>query len=54
MGNPAVFSPTDVNKRNKKTFAELYEKTEEKIMKIKSMNYKLVDIWENDFLEMIK
>lgn len=50
-GNPALFDPMDINKNNKKTFGELYKDTIIREHLILQDGYKLVTIWEKDFLE---
>jgi len=48
-GNPLVFSPTDINPKTGTTYGFLYEKTKNKIEEIKSLGYKVVEIWERDW-----
>lgn len=48
-GNPYYFLPNDINKRNKKTFGELYNKTIERQKSIKNLGYNLVNIWASEF-----
>lgn len=47
-GNPAKFHPDDINKRNGKTFGELYQKTLRKEAKIRKLGYNLIVKWETD------
>jgi hypothetical protein len=49
-GNPARFKASDINKRNKKTFGQLYEETKARILRLEEKGYKVVFIWESDFL----
>ena len=48
-GNPKQYNPTSINKNNKKTFEELYNKTIQRENKIKSKGYNLITIWESDW-----
>lgn len=50
-GNPKVFVPTDRNRKNGKTFGELYQKTQEKRKRILESGYELVEIWEDDYVQ---
>ena len=52
-GNPKFYKSSDVNRANKKTYGELYEKTLEKEKALKSAGYKVISIWENDFKEIV-
>ena len=44
-GNPKLYNPNDINKRNNKIFGELYQKTIERETKIKMLGYNLVIMW---------
>ena len=50
-GNPKVYNnnPNNINKANKKTFVELYQKTLAKEQILKSAGYNIVSIWESEF-----
>lgn len=48
-GNPKVYNPTNINWRNKISFAELYDKTLLRENIYLAANYKVISIWENDF-----
>lgn len=48
-GNPAKYSPADVNPVNKTLFGELHNQTLNKISLIIESGYKLVSIWESDY-----
>jgi hypothetical protein len=48
-GNSNKFPPQVINKRNNKTFEELYKATIERESLIKSAGYNLVSIWEKDW-----
>ena len=48
-GNPDKFPPNSVNPTCQKTFAELYQKTLDKINAIKSAGYNLIEVWESDY-----
>lgn len=47
-GNPDMFDPDDYNKRCKKTFGELYERTVRKDNKIRALGYNLIVAWESE------
>ena len=49
-GNPNKFNPNDINKRTKKTFGELYNKTMNRINFLQSHGFNVVYIWENEFI----
>ena len=53
-GNPKIFKEDEYNKTTKCTFGELYQKTLEKEQKIRDMSYKLITIWENDWIKLNK
>ena len=48
-GNPDVFTAEDINRCNKETFGELYQKTLEKAAILKQAGYNVISIWESDF-----
>jgi hypothetical protein len=48
-GNPKLYSKEDLNKKNKKTFGELYERTIKKKEYIELLGYKYVECWEYDW-----
>ena len=50
-GNPKIHKPLDINMANKKTFGELYRKTQEKEEFLKKAGFKIKSIWESDFIE---
>lgn len=50
-GNLNIFKSTDLNKKVNKTFQELYDKTIAREKIILNSGYKLITIWENEFLE---
>jgi len=50
-GNPNKYNPKDINKVKKITFGELYRKTLEKEANLKSAGFKLINIWEDDFVK---
>ena len=49
-GNPVIFSPDKLNKKVKKTFGELYDKTIQKQNHLRSAGYNVVSIWESEYL----
>lgn len=50
-GNPKKYKATELNKKCKKTFGELYQRTVEKENVIKCAGYKLVTMWESDWID---
>ena len=48
-GNPAIFGPNDINKKVKRTFGELHQRTIEKERILKQAGYNVISIWESDF-----
>lgn len=50
-GNPIIYDFDKINIRCNKTFKELYNNTFERFDKIKSLGYKIIYIWENDFIK---
>lgn len=53
-GNLNRFDSNDLNKINKKTFQQLNDKTFERFELFKSQGFKVVYIWESDFLKYEK
>jgi len=53
-GNPRLFKSKDINKRSKKTFGELYQKTLERENLIRNAGYNLIVMWEDDFRLLAK
>ena len=51
-GNPEVkkFNPTKINSHSKKSFGDLYKKTMDRFRLLEKEGYKVVFIWENDFI----
>ncbi|MCK5017730.1 MAG: zinc-ribbon domain-containing protein, partial [Candidatus Peribacteraceae bacterium] len=49
-GNPEIYSAEKINPHNKKSFGELYKKTLERIKLLEENGYKVVYVWENDFV----
>lgn len=45
-GCPKCFNPEDINSVTNSTFQSLYDKTMKKETYIRSLNYKLITIWE--------
>lgn len=52
-GNPNTYDPTKMNTNNKQLFGILYSHTCERIRLIESNGYKLIQIWESDWLKTI-
>lgn len=49
-GNPSVFDPDATNPVTKTSYRELYEKTQIKRRRIVDSGYKLVEVWEHDWI----
>jgi hypothetical protein len=50
-GNPNKYNKNDINILNKKTFGELYKATITREELIKSAGYKIISIWESDWIK---
>lgn len=50
-GNPKMYKDGDYNLKNNILFSELYKSTIEREKYLISKEYKVVSIWENDFIE---
>jgi hypothetical protein len=48
-GNPNTTNSNDINSRNKKTYGELFEITQEKRKLILDAGYNLIEIWHSDW-----
>lgn len=53
-GNPKVFNANDINEVNKFTFGKLYEITCKRTDKLKKLGYNVVEMWENDWKQILK
>jgi hypothetical protein len=53
-GNPEVYKSTSTNRVKQVTFGELYSITMKKKQDILQAGYNIVDIWENDWYNIIK
>jgi hypothetical protein len=53
-GNPKKYNQTDYNKKNGKTFGELYQKTLFRETKIRELGFNLITIWESDWIKLNK
>jgi len=53
-GNPNLYKTYDINKRNGKTFGELYKKTLEREQQIRDFGYNLVVMWEHEWNKINK
>jgi hypothetical protein len=51
-GNPKTKNFTSINQKNKKSFAKLFEETEQRRKLILDAGYSLIDIWESDWIEV--
>ena len=48
-GNPAIYRKNDLNKRNKKTFGQLFDKTKTKFNELRKHGLNVIYVWESDF-----
>jgi hypothetical protein len=53
-GNPKLYSSDIFNNKTKKTMGQLYTNTQVKKEFIISLGYNYVEMWENDWMQMIK
>lgn len=53
-GNPKKYNSTDINKKNSKTFGELYQNTLNKEQQIRDMGFNLITIWESYWIKLNK
>lgn len=53
-GNPNTHNPQDINPISKKSFGSLYKDTMKREKQLKKAGYKIVSIWESDWLELKK
>lgn len=50
-GNPELYSPDDINKRNGKTFGSLYQDTLNYESRLRNAGYTVISIWEHSWLQ---
>jgi len=50
-GNPKIYNQNKINKANKKSFGELYNKTMERENKLLYAGYNVISIWEHDWIK---
>lgn len=53
-GNPVIYSPNKINKKNSISFGELYNRTKKREQLIKNSGYNLVVIWEDEWNKLNK
>ena len=53
-GNPALYSPNEINKISKISFGELYERTKKREQLITESGYNLVVMWEDEWNKINK
>jgi hypothetical protein len=53
-GNPKIYNPEQINKRNKYSFGQLHNELIHRNQKIIDAGYNLVSIWEDDFKKQYK
>lgn len=53
-GNPNVYNQNYINKHNKIKFITLFNKTISRENKLKECGYKIISIWEKDFIKLKK
>lgn len=49
-GNPQKFAPNEINPSNKKSFGQLHRATILKEEKLKQLGFKIISMWEYDFV----
>lgn len=52
-GNPEIYHEKDINNYSGKKFGELYSETINKKKDLESKGYKVISIWESEFLKLI-
>ncbi|XP_028132068.1 uncharacterized protein LOC114327599 [Diabrotica virgifera virgifera] len=50
-GHPECYAPDTINRANKETMSDLYERTVRRVNQIKEAGYNLVEIWECEWLK---
>jgi G:T-mismatch repair DNA endonuclease (very short patch repair protein) len=50
-GNPNIYNHNDINPTNHKTYKELFNNTVKREMAIIKLGYKLITIWESDYVK---
>ena len=53
-GNPKIYNQHSINKKNNKTFGELYQSTLKREKQIVDMGFNLMKIWESDWIKINK
>ena len=53
-GNPKIYKHDEINKKNGKTFGELYQNTIKREEMIKKLGYNLIVMWEYDWNKINK
>jgi hypothetical protein len=51
-GDPRVYEPDKINKKTKKTFGELYQKTKDKMEELRIKGYEVEEMWEYDWMKL--
>ena len=49
-GNPKKYPPKEINPTNKKSYGELYEETLKRLKCLEKAGFKVVSIWESDYI----
>jgi len=52
-GNPKIYKPDSVCKLRRLTFGELYRKAEERVHRIKALDFEVIYIWEQDYKQYL-
>jgi len=52
-GNPRIYKSDSVCKLRRITFGELYDKTMERMYRIKTLGYEVIYIWEQDYKQYL-
>jgi hypothetical protein len=53
-GNPKFYDPNDIHPENKYTYGQLYERTLKREKLICDHGYKLITIWQSDFISLVQ
>jgi len=53
-GNPKIYNQNSINKKNNKTFGELYQNTLKREKQITDLGFNLIKVWECDWIKVNK
>jgi hypothetical protein len=53
-GNPKIYDPNTICKKRSIIFGEIYNKTMDRMYRIKALGYEIIYIWERDYRNYLK